>query len=219
MTDPASETPGRDRLTRQLAFILEIDRLKCVIRRTLLTDRSRRENSAEHSWHLAVMALVLAEHAPEPVDVLRVVKMLLIHDIVEVDAGDVFLYDEAARAGKEERERAAAHRIFGLLPDGQGDELVDLWEEFEARETPEARFAYALDRLQPLMHNYATEGASWQEYGIRAGQVRDANRCIGLGAEALWEHASRLIEDAIERGWLVDEELVGAATGDGTGDG
>lgn len=199
-------TDHRDRLTRQLAFILEIDRLKCVIRRTLLTDRSRRENSAEHSWHLAVMALVLAEHAPQEVDVLRVVKMLLVHDVVEIDAGDVFLYDEAARAGKEERERQAAHRVFGMLPREQGEEMIALWEEFEARSTPEARFAYSLDRLQPLMHNYATEGASWAEYGIRACQVRDANRCIGEGAEALWEHASRLIEGAIGKGWLVDDE-------------
>jgi putative hydrolases of HD superfamily len=193
-----------DRLERQLAFVVEIDKLKRVLRRTLLTDSSRRENSAEHSWHLAVMAVLLAEHAAAPVDVHRVIKMLLIHDVVEIDAGDTFLYDEPARAAKDEKERQAAERLFGLLPADQESELRALWDEFEARESPEARFAFALDRLQPLLHNVATEGRSWREHGVVAHQVERANRPMGEGAPGLWERAVRLIEEAVEKGFLPD---------------
>lgn len=145
------EAAGVDpsRLRRQLDFILEIDKAKAVLRRSRLLDGSRRENDAEHAWHLAVMALVLAEYANEPIDLSRVVKMLLVHDIVEIDAGDTFIYDDSDPAAKAERERQAAHRIFGLLPADQQQELLALWEEFEARRTADARFAAALDRLQP----------------------------------------------------------------------
>lgn len=191
-----------ERLERQLRFILEIDRLKGVLRRTLLTDRSRVENSAEHSWHLAVMAVLLEEHAVGDVDVLKVVKMLLIHDVVEIDAGDTFLYDETARTNKHGAERRAAERLFGLLPEDQARELRSLWDEFEARETRDARYAYALDRLQPLLHNIATEGESWQEHGVQSHQVRSMNRPMEEGAPRLWEHARALIEEAVEKGWL-----------------
>ena len=190
------------RLASQLRFILEIDRLKTVLRRTHLTDRSRHENSAEHSWHIALAAVLLAEHAPAQLDLPRVVRMLLVHDVVEIDAGDTYAYDEAANEGKVDRERAAARRIFGLLPDDQGDELNALWEEFEARQTLEARYANAIDRLQPMLHNYATEGVAWLEHGVESTQVVGRNHVIGEGAPDLWSYAERLIAAAVERGWL-----------------
>jgi len=191
-----------DRLARQLRFILEIDRLKGVLRRTLLTDGSRRENSAEHSWHIALAAVLLAEHATEEVDTARVVKMLLVHDVVEIDAGDTYAYDVAAHDDKEERERAAAGRIFGLLPDDQEGEMWALWEEFEGGETAESRFANAIDRLQPMLHNYATEGMAWQQHGVVSSQVLQRNRVIGDGAPSLWEFAERLMAEAVGRGYL-----------------
>jgi len=192
-----------ERLEKQIAFILEIDKAKQVLRRTLLLDRSRPENDAEHSWHLAMMALLLAEYAAtESLDLFRVVKMVLIHDLVEIDAGDIFIYDAARRVEKEERERRAAERIFGLLPEDLTEEMRSLWEEFEARETPGARFAAALDRLQPLLHNYHTQGHSWRQHGITQDQVLALNRRISEGAPALWEYAQGLIEDAVRKGYL-----------------
>jgi putative hydrolase of HD superfamily len=191
-----------DRLARQLRFVVEIDRLKGVLRRTLVIDRSRRENSAEHSWHLAMMAVLLAEHAAADVDLLKVLKMLLVHDLVEIDAGDTFLYDPEALREKAAREQAAAERLFGLLPADQQRELRSLWDEFEARQSPEARFAAALDRLQPVLQNYNTEGAAWRENGVRGHQVRAANSIIEDGAPTLWECALGLIEDAVTRGML-----------------
>jgi putative hydrolase of HD superfamily len=193
------------RLQRQLDFLLEIDRLKTIERQTLLTDRSRRENSAEHSWHIALMAVLLSEYSNgSRLDLFRVIRMLLVHDIVEIDAGDTFCYDEAGHRDKEERERRAAERLFGLLPEDQGADLRRLWDEFEARETPEAHFANALDRLQPLLHNVHTEGASWRAHGVRSHQVLERNSPIGEGAPELWEHARRLIEEAVGRGWLAE---------------
>ncbi len=192
-----------DRLDRQIRFVVEIDKLKTVLRRTWLTDRSRRENSAEHSWHLALMAVLLAEHAAGPdLDVLRVVKMALFHDLVEIDAGDTFVYDEQAALDKPEREGRAAERIFGLLPADQGAELRALWEEYEARRTPEAQFAAALDRLQPILNNYHTRGAAWQQHGVTAAQVIARNRHMAEGSPALWEYARGLIEDAVRQGML-----------------
>jgi putative hydrolases of HD superfamily len=190
------------RLTRQVEFVVEIDGLKNVLRQTLLTDKSRRENSAEHSWHLAIMAILLAEHAAAEIDVARVVKMVLIHDIVEVDCGDVLVYDEDAHVGKAERESAAADRIFGLLPDDQAAEFIALWLEFETRETAEARFAAALDRFQPILHNCRTQGAAWQAHGITADRVLARNRHIADGSPALWEFARRMITNAIAQAHL-----------------
>ena len=191
-----------ERFAKQIEFIVEIDRLKQVDRQTVLMDGSRRENDAEHSWHLAVMAVLLAEYAREEVDLLKVVKMALVHDLVEIDAGDTFCYDEEANADKAERERRAADRIFQLLPEDLAGEIDALWEEFEARETPEARFAAALDRLQPLLHNYRTGGATWKPHGVTCDRVIGRNRPIEEGAPELWAYARGLIEDAVEKGFL-----------------
>lgn len=197
---PTDGSPGR--LASQLDFVLEIDRLKTVLRRTVIVDRSRRENSAEHSWHIALAALLLAEHAGDGVDVARVVRMLLVHDVVEIDAGDTFAYDAAGYADKAEREQTAAERIFGLLPADQGAELAELWREFEAGATAEARFANAVDRLQPMLHNFVTEGHAWREHGVTGAQVRERNRAIGDGAPELWRFAERMIDEAVARGWI-----------------
>lgn len=191
------------RLAQQLGFIREIDKLKSVLRRTLLMDGTRYENDAEHSWHLAVMAILLREHANKPdVDVGRVVKMVLVHDIVEIDAGDTYCYDDAGNRGKVAREQVAAERLFGLLPEDQRQEFQALWEEFEARVTPEARFAAALDRVQPLMHNYYTGGVVWKQHGVNSAKVQERNRHVGEGSRTLWEFAEELIRDAVARGYL-----------------
>ena len=190
------------RLEQQIAFILEIDHLKSVLRRSYLLSEDRHENSAEHSWHLSVMALVLAEYANAEVDMLRVLKMLLVHDVVEIDSGDTYVYDAAGNDTKAERENAAARRIFGLLPEDQAAELSALWQEFEARQTPEAKFAAALDRLMPLLHNYHTQGRSWQEHGITESQVLRLNRHIADGSETLWNYAEALIQEAAKSGHL-----------------
>lgn len=195
---------SRDRLDDQLAFLLEIDRLKLIERRSFVTDASRRENSAEHSWHLAMLALVLSEYSGDGIDLARVLAMVLVHDIVEIDAGDVFVYaDDAAHAAKAEREVLAAERIFALLPDDQEEVFRSLWEEYEEGATEAARFAAALDRLQPLLLNVAAGGATWREHGITADRVLERNAPIGDGAPALWTRARELIRDAVERG-IVD---------------
>lgn len=191
-----------DRLTQQLAFLLEIDALKQIIRRTLIIGGSRQENTAEHSWHVAMMAMVLAEHAGEPVDVLRVVKMLLIHDIVEIDAGDTYFFDTVATLDKSDREQLAATRLFGLLPPDQAAEFRSLWDEFEAKETAEARFATSLDRLMPLLHGYHTHGLSWQANGIQVEQVRTILDRIQPGSQTLWQYAETLINHAAAQGFF-----------------
>ena len=191
-----------DRLRQQLDFILEIDKLKDVVRRSLLLTGERCENSAEHCWHTAVMALLLAEHANEPVDAATVAKMMLVHDIVEIDAGDTYCYDEEGNRTKAAREQAAADRLFGLLPEDQGRELRAVWEEFESGDSAEARFARALDRLMPLLHNYHTQGRAWQEHGVRVAQVLDRNAPMRDGSEALWQYAESFVRDAVEKGYL-----------------
>jgi putative hydrolase of HD superfamily len=193
-----------ERLDAQLAFLLEADRLKGVERRNRVLAGERRENTAEHSWHLALFGLVLAEHSDEPVDAGRVVRMLLLHDLVEIDAGDTFAYDVEAMATKVDRERAAADRIFGLLPADQGAVLRALWDEFEAAETADARFANAVDRLQPVLLNHAAQGASWQEHGVTAGRIREVNGRIAHASASLWAAAQVRIDDAVARGY-VDE--------------
>ncbi|MGH8000627.1 MAG: HD domain-containing protein [Brasilonema sp.] len=192
------------RLTQQIQFIIEIDKLKQILRQTLLTDSSRQENSAEHSWHLAIMAVVLAEYAPDGVDLLRVIKMLLIHDLVEIDAGDTLCYDALLNESKQEREAQAALRLFGLLPADQASELRFLWEEFEARETPTAKFAAALDRIQPLLHNQQTQGGTWRIHGITRDQVMKRVAPVETGAPELWLFVQQLIEDCIAAGYLKD---------------
>jgi putative hydrolase of HD superfamily len=193
---------GDPTLAARLRFVLELDALKQVIRRNYLADGSRREDTAEHSWHLAMLGLVLADQASEPVDAGRVAKMLLVHDIVEIDAGDVSVYDEAGREGQAERELAAADRIFGLLPPAQCDELRGAWDEFEHGTSSEARFARSVDRLAALLLNSASGGKAWREDGITADRVRARNIVIDDGAPELWSFAQRLIADAVERGML-----------------
>jgi putative hydrolase of HD superfamily len=196
-------TPN-ERLERQMRFLVEADKLKAILRQNTLADGSRRENDAEHSWHFALMALVLAEHAAQAgIDAFKVVKMALIHDLVEIDAGDVFLYDEAKRAGQAEAERAAAERLFGLLPPGQAADLRALWEEFEAAATPEARFAKAVDRLGPLTLNYHAQGVMWKRHGLTDAPVRRLNRRgIEPGSPTLWACAEAMIDDAVRQGNL-----------------
>jgi putative hydrolase of HD superfamily len=190
-------------LEQQIEFILEMDKLKHIFRKSRLIRSERFENDAEHTWHLAVMAMLLAEHANEPdLNMLKVFKMLLIHDVVEIDAGDTFAYDDKGLEGKYERELAAANRLFGLLPEDQRDECMQLWEEFEARDTGEAKFAAAVDRLQPLLINVQNEGQSWKEHGITSDRVLERNRHIGEGSTALWQYAEALIGRAVEQGIL-----------------
>lgn len=192
-----------DRLARQIAFLLEVDRLKGIGRQSYVLGGARKENSAEHSWHVALMAVVLAEHAPAEVDLARVVRMLLVHDLVEIDAGDAYFYDATANQVRPEREKVAAERIFGLLPPDQADDLRTAWEEFEAGGTAEARFAKGMDRLMPLLHNHYTRGRSWVEHGIRREQVE--NRLLpdlAKASPAFHALAAALIDDAVQRGWL-----------------
>jgi len=189
-------------LAARLRFALEADSLKSVLRRNSVTDGSRRENSGEHSWHLALMAIVLAPHARTPVDVSRVVEMLLVHDLVEIDAGDTFVYDAAARALQEEVERRAADRLFALIPGEAGERLRARWDEFEASATPEARFAHSVDRIAPLLLNHANRGELWADLGITADRVRAYNAHIADGAPDLWAAAQTLIDDAVANGWF-----------------
>ncbi len=197
------------RLEKQIGFILEVDKLKTIERQTLITDASRQENDAEHSWHLALMALVLGEYAKDnTLDLLHVIRMVLIHDLVEIDAGDTYCYDSAGYTDKAQRETAAAERIFNLLPPDQASEFRALWDEFEAGKSAEARFANALDRLQPLMHNAFTEGRMWKKHGIRKSQVVERNQKIEAGAPDLWTFASDLIDKAVNRGQLAPDESI-----------
>jgi putative hydrolases of HD superfamily len=199
----APSPPPSPRLEQQVRFIVEVDQLKEIFRRTVLTRSRRRENDAEHSWHLCLCVLVLAEHAGVPdLDVLRVLKMVIVHDLVEIDAGDTFAYDTAGMAGQHEREARAADRIFGLLPEDQARGFRALWDEFEARETPEARFAAAVDRFQPMLLNAHTEGHAWRQHGVTYPQVVARNQHVEQGSPALWAYAARMIAEAVERGHL-----------------
>lgn len=190
------------RLQAQIQFIVEIDKLKHVLRQTLLMDQSRRENDAEHSWHLAMIAIVLSEYADPQVNLLRVLKMVLIHDLVEIDAGDTFCYDAIAVQDQSDREQKAADRLFGMLPENLGEELRSLWEEFEAKETLDAQFAAALDRLQPLLHNYYTQGGTWKMANVTEAQVRKRMAPVLIGSPVLGEFVEELIQDAIQQGFI-----------------
>ncbi|MGB3201256.1 MAG: HD domain-containing protein [Nodosilinea sp.] len=190
------------KLQQQISFVVEIDRLKTVLRQTQLMDTSRRENSAEHSWHLAMMVLVLAEYAPAGVDLPRAISQVLVHDLVEIDAGDTFCYDVAGHYDKARREQQAADRIFGLLPTVEGNRLRQLWEEFEARATPTARFAASLDRIQPLLHNWQTGGGTWKQHNIGRAQVMQRMAPIETGAPELWPFVLEVIEACVSAGFL-----------------
>jgi len=196
---------GEQRLRQQIDFLVEIDKLKQVLRRTWLMDQSRYENDAEHSWHIALAAVLFLEYAHDPqVDVLRVIKMLLVHDLVEIDAGDTYAYDETACRTQPEREQRAADRIFGLLPSDQAAEFRGLWDEFDARETREARYAAALDRFQPLVHNYLTNGRAWLEHAVTSDRVYQRNRPVVDGAPLLGRYAEDLIRAAVAKGYLAE---------------
>ncbi|MBD0269757.1 MAG: HD domain-containing protein [Cyanobacteria bacterium Co-bin8] len=201
------------RLRQQIDFICEIDRLKTILRQTLLMDGSRQENSAEHSWHLALMALTLAEYAPLKVDITQAIKQLLIHDLVEIDAGDTFCYDAAANLNKAEREQAAADRLFGLLPPDQQLEIRCLWQEFEEQATPTAQFAAALDRIQPLLHNQRTAGGTWKQHGITREQVMQRMAPVEVGAPELWPFVLQIIEECTAAGFITDQAASAAAAG------
>jgi len=189
-----------DRLERQIRFIIEADKLKEVFRQTLCTQSRRYENSAEHSWHFALMVIILAEHANQPVDVLRVLKMVLIHDLVEIDAGDTYAYDTANMATQHAREAQAADRIFGLLPPDQAADYRALWEEFEARQTPEAKFAAACDRFHPMLLNCLTGGETWRKHGVTHDKVVARNQHTKEGSESLWAYAARMLDEAAAKG-------------------
>jgi putative hydrolases of HD superfamily len=190
------------RLNKQIKFLVEADKLKSVLRRNYVMHEDRRENSAEHSWHVALIAIVLAEHSNDSIDVDRVAKMLIIHDIVEVDAGDTFIYDASANKTKAEREEKAAKRLFGLLPEDQGKLFRELWEEFEARSTVEAKFANAVDRFVAVLHNYETRGRGWQEHGIKRHQVLALNEQVKIGSATIWEEIQKLVNAATQEGIL-----------------
>ena len=192
-----------ERLERQFDFFREIDKEKFIGRQTYLTGAGRKENDAEHAWHMAVMALLLSEYANEDIDVLRTISMILIHDIVEIDAGDTYAYDEEGKTTQRERERMAAERLFGLLPDDQGVRFRELWDEFEAAVTPEARSARAMDNIQPLMLNAATDGKAWREHGVHLEQVLGRQERTKYGSEQLWEYAyETFIRPNVEKGNL-----------------
>ena len=198
-----------DRLEKQLDFIREIDKEKEIFRQTYLADASRKENDAEHAWHMAIMTMLLSEYANDKIDMLKTVGMLLIHDIVEIDAGDTYAYDEAGKATQHEREQKAAERIYGLLPKEQGEPLLELWEEFEAQQTPEAKFAHTMDNIQPMLLNDASEGLSWREHGVKLSQILKRNERTAQGSQQIWAYAlNNILKKNVENGKIIDDEGV-----------
>jgi putative hydrolases of HD superfamily len=191
-----------DNLFQQINFIKEIDKIKYIQRKTKLFNSDRNENDAEHSWHLAMMAIVLAEHCDTPIDILKVIKMVLIHDIVEIDAGDIFIYDTVKNHSNTDEERLAANRIFGMLPKKQAEEFISIWEEFENGQTNEAKFAKSMDRLEPLLQNTSNNGGTWAEYGVKYDQVYEKKKVIKEGSSSLWNFAENLINESVEKGIL-----------------
>lgn len=195
----------KERLEKQFQFCEEIDKEKHIGRQNYLTDGSRKENDAEHAWHMAIMTLLLSEYANEEIDVLKTVSMLLIHDLVEIDAGDTFAYDEEAKKTQKQRELAAADRIFGMLPKDQAVRFRRLWDEFEECKTAEARFARTMDNIQPAMLNSKSDGKSWQEKGVRLSQILDRNKNTAEGSKVLWNYSyENFIRPNVEKG-KIDE--------------
>jgi putative hydrolase of HD superfamily len=191
-----------DQLQKQVDFIHEIDKIKYIQRKTRLFNSDRTENDAEHSWHLALMALVLSEHSNEVIDLFKVIKMLLIHDLVEIDAGDIFLYDNVTSHKNTTAELAAARRIFGLLPQNQTEEFILIWEEFEAGETAESKFARAMDRFEPLLQNRSNKGGTWKEFDVPYNKVIEKKGVIKKGSHFLWKYAKKLIDNSVKEGIL-----------------
>lgn len=197
---------NKSRLSRQFEFILEADREKSILRRTLHSDGKTRENDAEHAWHMALMCILLSEYSNEKIDVLRTISMVLIHDIVEIDAGDTYAYDAQGALTQRDREEKAADRLYGMLPPDQGAKLRALWEEFEEGKTPEAKFARTLDRVQPLMLNSATDGKTWVQNGIKLSQVLNRNKSTADGSAVLWDYSyNNFIKPNVEKGRIIDE--------------
>lgn len=195
-----------ERFERQLEFIREIDKEKQIYRQTYVSDGTRKENDAEHAWHMAVMAFLFSEYANDKIDVLKTIRMILIHDVVEIDAGDTYAYDEVAKLSQREREEKAAHRLFGMLPEDQAKDMLDLWEEFEAGETAEARFARALDNFQPMMLNDATNGKAWEEHEVAVSKILKRNERTPRGSKELWEYAKEhFIEKNVGLGHIIDD--------------
>ena len=194
------------RLEQQIAFCREIDKEKFIGRQTWLTGAVRKENDAEHAWHMAVMTVLLSEYANEEIDVLRTMTMLLIHDLVEIYAGDTYAYDEEGKKTQKSREIAAADRLFQMLPEDQGKKFREIWEEFEAENTPESRFARTMDNLQPMMLNAATDGKSWADRGIRLSQILGRNKNTAKGSEVLWEYAKEnFLQPNLDKGRIVED--------------
>lgn len=191
-----------ENLLKQVEFIKEIDKIKYIQRKTKLFNSDRHENDAEHSWHLAMMTLVLAEHSDKPVDILKVVKMVLIHDIVEIDAGDTFIYASTKNHTNTEEELLAAHRIFGILPEKQAKEFVAIWQEFEEGSTDEAKFARAMDRFEPLLQNTSNNGGTWEEFDVSFQTVYDKKKVIKNGSSSIWSYAENLLNESVEKGIL-----------------
>lgn len=195
-----------ERLDKQFDFLREIDREKLIGRQTYLADGARKENDAEHAWHMAIMTILLSEYANEEIDVLKTITMLLIHDLVEIDAGDTYAYDDEGRKTQAERESRAAERIYGLLPEDQAQRLLGLWLEFEAQETPEAKFARTMDHIQPIMLNDASGGKSWLEHGVRLSQILKRNERTADGSQALWEYAlENFLTPNLSKGTIRDD--------------
>lgn len=194
-----------ERLKKQMDFLLEADKLKFITRQTYLSDGKRKENDGEHSWHLALMAVLLSEYSNEKIDLVKVITMVLIHDMVEIDAGDTYAYDAVGNQSKREREVKAADRIFNILPQDQAEKFRQLWEEFEAYETPEAKFAHVCDNVQPLMLNDATDGLAWREHDVKKSQILQRNRRTGEGSQVLMEYINRILDKNVESGNLKNE--------------
>lgn len=193
------------RLEQQINFIMEVDKLKNIVRQNYLADGSRKEDDADHSWHLALMCAILSEHSNQKIDMVKTMIMVLIHDLVEIDAGDTYAYDAEFNLSKQERELAAAERIFHLLPEDQAEEMRSLWDEFELNETPEAKFASTLDRVQPFLLNAASNGKSWKEHGVTFSQVMKRNEVTPEGSKALWNYQYEMMKQQMELGNLKNE--------------
>ncbi len=195
-----------ERLCKQMDFIMEIDKLKKIVRQSYISDASRKENDTEHSWSLAMMCVILSEYANESIDVLKTIKMVLIHDIIEIDAGDTYAYDTSGNATKKEREEKAANRLFNILPSDQAKEMRMLWDEFEEGSSSESKFANAVDKVQPIMLNDITSGKAWKEHEVRKSQVENRNAATKEGSQTLWQFCQNLIDENIIIGNIINDE-------------
>ncbi len=196
----------QSRLEKQFAFCLEADKEKLIQRQTLLSNGEKKENDAEHAWHMSLMCILLSEYSNEPIDVLKTISMILIHDVVEIDAGDTYAYDDKAKLSQRDRELKAADRLFNILPDDQAKKLRTLWDEFEEGKTPEARFAHTMDNIQPAMLNNSTDGRVWKERGVRLSQILERNKNTPDGSEVLWDYSlNNFIRPNVDKGRIIED--------------